>query len=67
MVHALCLLPTVAGTTSLNVGKVGGGEAINARVGRRPSRSKSGGWTTMPWTNSKPPSMPCSRSRALLS
>jgi acetylornithine deacetylase/succinyl-diaminopimelate desuccinylase-like protein len=32
IVHALSAIPTVAGTTSLNVGKLGGGEAINARA-----------------------------------
>ena len=32
LVHALAALPTVAGTTALNVGRVAGGEAINARA-----------------------------------
>ncbi len=34
LVHALSLVPTMPGTTSLNVGKLEGGEAINAK-GRR--------------------------------
>ncbi|HUZ19212.1 MAG TPA: M20/M25/M40 family metallo-hydrolase [Acidimicrobiales bacterium] len=32
VVHALSSIPTVAGSTSLNVGRLSGGEAINARA-----------------------------------